>query len=85
MKIIVYFCLTYFIFFRFFTSILFSDIIETEIFNLKVKYPSQNLFVWALLLNRIEIAKIFWQLGFVSLILILTINLFTFFISRTVF
>ena len=28
-----------------------------------VKYPELNLFVWALLLNRIELAKIFWRIG----------------------
>ena len=48
----------------------FEDLIETDEFNLKVKYVSQNLFVWALLLNRIEIAKIFWQLGYVRYIYI---------------
>ena len=26
-------------------------------------YPEQNLFIWALLMNRIEMAKIFWQIG----------------------
>lgn len=25
--------------------------------------PEQNLFLWALLLNRIEIAILFWQIG----------------------
>ena len=25
--------------------------------------PTRNLFYWAILSNRIEIAKIFWQLG----------------------
>ena len=29
----------------------------------EVRYPEQNLFLWALLLNRIEIAIIFWQIG----------------------
>jgi hypothetical protein len=32
----------------------------------EVKFPEHNLFVWALLLNRIEIAKIFWQIGEVT-------------------
>lgn len=29
----------------------------------EVLYPEQNLFLWALFLNRIEIAMIFWQIG----------------------
>ncbi len=28
----------------------------------EVLYPQQNLFLWALLLNRIDIAKLFWQI-----------------------
>jgi hypothetical protein len=32
-------------------------------FNLKVEHPAQNLFFWALVLNRVEIAKVFWQVG----------------------
>ena len=28
-----------------------------------VMNPAKNLFVWALLLNRIETAKIFWKIG----------------------
>jgi hypothetical protein len=31
------------------------------------RFPIQNLFLWSLLLNRIELAKIFWQIGNVSL------------------
>jgi hypothetical protein len=31
--------------------------------NERVPYPEKNLFVWALLMNRIEIAKIFWRIG----------------------
>ncbi len=30
-----------------------------------VSHPIQNLFIWALLLDRIEIAKIFWMIGHV--------------------
>ncbi len=33
------------------------------IFFDKVNEPEQNLFIWAMFLNRIEIAKIFWQYG----------------------
>ena len=29
----------------------------------KVEFPEQNLFLWALLMNRIDIAKLFWQTG----------------------
>jgi hypothetical protein len=32
-------------------------------FGKRVEFAEMNLFVWALLLNRIEIAKIFWQSG----------------------
>jgi hypothetical protein len=32
----------------------------------EVRFPEQNLFLWALLLNRIEIAIIFWQIGEVN-------------------
>ena len=35
---------------------------ETE-FQVKVENTEINLFVWAILLNRIEIAKIFWKIG----------------------
>jgi hypothetical protein len=31
--------------------------------NEKVPFPEKNLLVWALLMNRIEIAKIFWRIG----------------------
>ena len=31
-----------------------------------MQHAEMNLFLWALLLNRIEIAKIFWKLGEVS-------------------
>ena len=40
---------------------------ETE-FQEKVENTEINLFVWAILLNRIEIAKIFWKIGKVLLI-----------------
>lgn len=33
------------------------------VLNHKVKEPEFNLFLWAVLSNRIEIAKIFWRLG----------------------
>ncbi|CAF0758789.1 unnamed protein product [Brachionus calyciflorus] len=36
---------------------------DREKFCANVPYPEKNLFVWALLMNRIDIAKIFWQLG----------------------
>ncbi len=29
----------------------------------KVEFPENNLFVWALLYNRLELAKIFWKTG----------------------
>jgi hypothetical protein len=32
-------------------------------FDEYVKDPIMNMFLWAVLLNRIEIAKIFWQIG----------------------
>jgi hypothetical protein len=38
-------------------------------FDKYVEDPIMNLFLWAILLNRIEIAKIFWQIGQVLLIL----------------
>lgn len=37
--------------------------IVSHIFQNLVDHPIQNLFLWAVLLNRIEIAKIFWQIG----------------------
>jgi len=36
----------------------FSDFGTSEVTN-----PAQNLFLWALLLNRIQIATLFWQIG----------------------
>lgn len=30
-----------------------------------VEYPNQNIFIWAILLNRIELAIIFWQMSHV--------------------
>jgi hypothetical protein len=32
-------------------------------FDEKVPFPEKNLLVWALLMNRIDIAKIFWRVG----------------------
>jgi hypothetical protein len=29
----------------------------------EVPYPEKNLLVWALLINRIDIARIFWRIG----------------------
>ena len=40
-----------------------SDEVYAEFGNEEVKNPEQNLFLWALLLNRIHIAIIFWQIG----------------------
>jgi hypothetical protein len=37
-------------------------------FEKYVEDPIMNLFVWAILLNRIEIATIFWQIGHVKFI-----------------
>jgi hypothetical protein len=34
-----------------------------KLFDKMVNNPIQNLFIWALLLDRIEIAKIFWMIG----------------------
>lgn len=34
-----------------------------------IKDSIQNLFIWALIYNRFEIAKIFWRMGQVKLIL----------------
>ena len=31
-----------------------------------VLYPELNLFIWSLLLNRIELAKYFWRIGSVG-------------------
>ena len=28
-----------------------------------VMHPEHNLFFWAIVMNRIEIAKIFWKIG----------------------
>ena len=28
-----------------------------------VKYPEQNLFIWCVLFNQVEIAKIFWSIN----------------------
>jgi hypothetical protein len=35
-------------------------------FDRKVENSVMNLFVWAVLLNRTEMAKIFWQIGDVA-------------------
>lgn len=50
-----------------------KDIFQLLVFNdLKVYFlldtqrPVQNLFFWCLLFDRIEIAKIFWKMGDVS-------------------
>ncbi len=43
----------------------FDDVSEN--FETKVKEPVMNLFVWSVLLNRNEMAKIFWQIGEVRL------------------
>lgn len=40
---------------------------DEEKFLKKVQFPEKNLFVWAILMNRIDIAKIFWHLGDVIL------------------
>ena len=39
--------------------------------------PEINLFVWALLLNRIELAKIFWKIGKVNKNIYLKKNIFS--------
>jgi hypothetical protein len=39
----------------------------------QIKYPEMNLFFWSLLLNRIELAQLFWKIGEVKR------NLFCFF------
>lgn len=31
--------------------------------DITVSYPELNLFIWSLLLNRIELAKYFWRIG----------------------
>ena len=36
---------------------------DREKFTAEIEYPEKNLFVWAVLLNRVDMAKIFWQLG----------------------
>jgi hypothetical protein len=42
----------------------FDFLIENKEFGYeKVEFPEQNLFLWALLMNRIDIAKLFWQTG----------------------
>ena len=37
---------------------------RADLFGSKlIEHPEKNLFVWALFLNRIELAKIFWRVG----------------------
>lgn len=43
------------------------NLIVSHIFKNLVEHPIQNLFMWAIFLNRIEIAKIFWQIGQVKI------------------
>jgi hypothetical protein len=45
-----------------------SDIdVQDALLGSRVEYPAQNLFLWAILYNRIETAKIFWRIGQVEL------------------
>ena len=44
--------------------------------NEPVNEPELNLFIWAVLKNRIGIAKIFWRLGKVILLIIHEIRYF---------
>lgn len=37
--------------------------VEANFGKVDVPHPEQNLFLWALLLNRIDIAHLFWQIG----------------------
>lgn len=39
-----------------------SNLVNSQ-FKKAAVNPAQNLFIWAVLLNRIDIAKIFWQFG----------------------
>jgi hypothetical protein len=41
----------------------------------EVLYPEQNLFLWGLLLNRIDIATLFWQIGEVKVCFLYSIQL----------
>lgn len=41
----------------------FLSNIKTDMPESEVEYPEKNLFVWAILMNRFEIAKIFWKIG----------------------
>lgn len=40
-----------------------SDEVDFDFGYSEVDNPEQNLFIWALLLNRIQIATLFWQIG----------------------
>jgi hypothetical protein len=44
-----------------------NEILKTTEISIELRQsiedPDMNLFVWAVLMNRIEIAKIFWRIG----------------------
>ena len=41
----------------------FLNNIDKEIRRKKIEHEAQNMFLWALLFNRIEISKILWKAG----------------------
>jgi hypothetical protein len=47
---------------------------KSENCDLTVEYPELNLFLWAVLRNRLEIAKIFWRCGQVVINKVILIN-----------
>lgn len=44
-------------------------LITSFLLFIEIIYPEQNLFLWSLLMNRFEIALIFWQIGDVRIII----------------